>query len=121
MAEHQYNEANLDLQDLIDLDQWGRLSRELGLDTLLEFATEFFEETREQWVDQQVDPHSMPEKAFQSLAHRSAGAAGTIGFMRLRFVFLCMEHNPIGDPTQRYMQHMRMVLEDTERWVASQH
>ena len=84
-----YSEQELEQQPLIDDDQWGRLESELGLEMLQEFAQEFFEETREIWFVPGFDPFSIEEKAFKSMAHRSAGAAGTIGFKKLRFAFLC--------------------------------
>ena len=68
-----YSEQELELKPLIDLDQWGRLENELGLEMLCEFAQEFFEETREIWQAPEFDPLSMEEKAFKSMAHRSAG------------------------------------------------
>lgn len=71
-----YSEQELEQQPLIDDDQWGRLESELGLEMLQEFALEFFEETREIWFVPGFDPFSMEEKAFKSMAHRSAGACG---------------------------------------------
>ncbi|HEX4917884.1 MAG TPA: hypothetical protein VFV43_08315 [Limnobacter sp.] len=115
-----YTHSALLEQPLIDDDQWGRLRSELGLEMLQDFALEFFEETRELWFVEGFDPLSMEEKAFKSLAHRSAGAAGTIGFKRLRFAFLCMEHNPLGEPTIGFLQTMRSVFEDTSAWVNTQ-
>jgi hypothetical protein len=67
-----YSEKELEQQSLIDSDQWGRLESELGLEMLQEFAQEFFEETREIWFASGFDPLSMEEKAFKSMAHRSA-------------------------------------------------
>ncbi|WP_370261744.1 hypothetical protein [Limnobacter sp.] len=115
-----YTQSALLDQPLIDEDQWGRLQSELGSEMLQEFAQEFFEETRELWFDAALNPLGMEEKAFKSMAHRSAGAAGTIGFKRLRFAFLCMEHNPLGESTMTYVQSMRAVFEDTAAWVNSQ-
>jgi len=112
-----YSEQELELKPLIDLDQWGRLENELGLEMLCEFAQEFFEETREIWQAPGFDPLSMEEKAFKSMAHRSAGAAGTIGFQKLRFVFLCMEHNPLGDQTLKYLATMQTIFQSTQEWV----
>lgn len=112
-----YSEQELEQQPLIDFDQWGRLENELGLEMLQEFAQEFFEETREIWFVAGFDPFSMDEKAFKSMAHRSAGAAGTIGFKKLRFAFLCMEHNPIGAETLRYMSAMTTIFQLTQNWV----
>ena len=112
-----YSEQELEQQPLIDNDQWGRLESELGLETLQEFGQEFFEETEEIWFVADFDPFSMEEKAFKSLAHRSAGAAGTIGFKKLRFVFLCMEHNPVGEDTQRFISAMRSIFQLTQEWV----
>lgn len=114
-----YSEKELEEQPLIDDDQWGRLESELGLEMLQEFAHEFFEETREIWCVPGFDPLSMEEKAFKSMAHRSAGAAGTIGFKKLRFVFLCMEHNPLGDETKRYLSAMATIFQSTQDWVQS--
>lgn len=112
-----YSEQELEQQSLIDDDQWGRLESELGLEMLREFAQEFFDETREIWLAPGFVPSSMEEKAFKSLAHRSAGAAGTIGFKKLRFVFLCMEHNPVGENTNRYLAAMAEIFQSTQEWV----
>lgn len=114
-----YSEQELEQQPLIDFDQWGRLENELGLEMLQEFAQEFFEETREIWFAEGFDPFSMEEKAFKSMAHRSAGAAGTIGFKKLRFVFLCMEHNPLGEETKQYLSAMSAIFQSTLDWVQS--
>lgn len=114
-----YSEQELEQQPLIDDDQWGRLESELGLEMLQEFAQEFFEETREIWFVPGFDPFSIEEKAFKSMAHRSAGAAGTIGFKKLRFAFLCMEHNPLGEATLRYISAMGAVFQSTQDWVKS--
>ena len=114
-----YSEQELEQQPLIDDDQWGRLESELGLEMLQQFALEFFEETREIWFVSDFDPFSMEEKAFKSLAHRSAGAAGTIGFKKLRFAFLCMEHNPLGDETRHYLSAMATIFQSTQDWVQS--
>lgn len=120
MSDQQYSEDGLQQQALIDSDQWGRLVSELGLDMLGEFAGEFFMETREQWFDQPFDPEGMEPRAFRSMAHRSAGAAGTIGFKRLRYVFLCMEHNEVGPQTHHFFALMKQVFADTEQWVKAQ-
>lgn len=115
-----YSEEALEQQSLIDQDQWGRLQNELGLEILQEFAVEFFEEIRETWLAPGFDPFATDEKSFKSMAHRSAGAAGTIGFSKLRFVFLCMEHNPLGEQTRRYMQAMTHIFQTTQQWVQEQ-
>ncbi|HEX4842696.1 MAG TPA: hypothetical protein VFV57_03435 [Limnobacter sp.] len=115
-----YTHSALLEQPLIDDDQWGRLRSELGMEMLQDFALEFFEETREMWFADGFDPFAMEDKAFKSMAHRSAGAAGTIGFKRLRFAFLCMEHNPMGESTPAFLQAMRAVFEDTCAWVNTQ-
>ncbi|HEX4878687.1 MAG TPA: hypothetical protein VFV39_02490 [Limnobacter sp.] len=115
-----YTHSALQEQPLIDDDQWGRLCSELGLEMLQDFALEFFDETRELWFSDGFDPLGMDEKSFKSMAHRSAGAAGTIGFKRLRFVFLCMEHNPLGPTTLEFLQTMRQVFDDTSAWVKMQ-
>lgn len=112
-----YSELELASQPLIDLDQWGRLESELGLDMLREFSQEFFDETSEIWLNPALDPLSMDEKAFKSLAHRSAGAAGTIGFQKLRFVFLGMEHSPLGEHTRFYLAAMQDIFHTTQQWV----
>lgn len=112
-----YSEQELDSKPLIDEDQWGRLENELGMEMLCEFAQEFFEETREIWQAPDLDPLAMEEKALKSMAHRSAGAAGTIGFQKLRFVFLCMEHSPLGEQTLRYMSSMQSIFQSTQEWV----
>lgn len=112
-----HSEQELAAQALIDHDQWGRLESELGLEMLNEFAQEFFEETREIWMTPGFDPLAFEEKAFKSMAHRSAGAAGTIGFHKLRFVFLCMEHNPVGEQTHVFLAAMHEVFQSTQQWV----
>lgn len=112
-----YSEQEIEAQPLIDADQWGRLETELGIDMLQEFSQEFFDETREIWFAPGFDPFSMEEKTFKSLAHRSAGAAGTIGFQQLRFVFLGMEHTPRGDDTQRLIEAMKVIFQTTLEWV----
>jgi len=114
-----YSEQELEQQPLMDSDQWGRLENELGLEMLREFSQEFFEETREIWFVPGFDPFAMEEKAFKSMAHRSAGAAGTIGFKKLRFVFLCMEHNPLGEETHRYLSSISTIFQSTQDWVQS--
>lgn len=112
-----YSEEELESKPLIDLDQWGRLETELGLEMLCEFAQEYFDETREIWLASEFDPFAFDEKEFKSMAHRSAGAAGTIGFQKLRFVFLCMEHNPLGEQTLRYLAAMQAIFHSTQEWV----
>ncbi len=112
-----YSEQEIERQPLIDDAQWGSLIRELGPDMLRECATEFFEETRLVWFASGFDPLTFEEKAFRSLAHRSAGAAGTIGFKKLRFVFLCIEHNPLDENIHRYLAAMATVFQSTQEWV----
>lgn len=112
-----YSEQELAAQPLIDSDQWGRLESELGLEMLREFSQEFFDETGEIWLKPDFDPFAMDEKAFKSLAHRTAGAAGTIGFRKLRFVFLGMEHNPLGEQTLLYLAAMKGIFHTTQQWV----
>lgn len=112
-----YSEQELAAQPLIDSDQWGRLESELGLEMLREFSEEFFDETSEIWLKPDFDPFSMDEKAFKSLAHRTAGAAGTIGFQKLRFVFLGMEHSPLGEQTRLYLAAMQDIFHTTQQWV----
>lgn len=114
-----YSEQELEQQPLIDDDQWGRLENELGLEMLQEFAVEFFDEIRETWFVPGFDPFTLEEKAFKSMAHRSAGAAGTIGFKKLRFAFLCLEHTSLGEETLRYMSAMSAIFQSTQDWVNS--
>jgi HPt (histidine-containing phosphotransfer) domain-containing protein len=115
-----YSEQELFDQPLIDDDQWGRLKNELGFEMLQEFTVEFFEETEEIWFVSDFNPLAFEEKAFKSMAHRSAGAAGTIGLKRLRYAFLCMEHNPLGEQTFQFLNAMKTVFADTKAWVGSQ-
>lgn len=112
-----YSPETLQEQALIDDDQWGRLESELGLEMLREFADEFFEETREIWFVEDFSPQSFDPSAFKSMAHRSAGAAGTIGFKKLRFAFLCLEHNPTGADTAFFLKAMQQVFQSTLQWV----
>lgn len=114
-----HSEQELESQPLIDLDQWGRLENELGLEMLTEFAEEYFEETQETWMVDGFDHTALEEKTFKSMAHRSAGAAGTIGFSKLRFVFLCMEHNPIDADTHRFISAMHEIFQATQQWIQS--
>ena len=112
-----YSEQEIEQQPLIDDVQWGSLVKELGLDMLQEFAQEFFEETYQAWFANGFDPLSLDEKAFRSMAHRTAGAAGTIGFKKLRFVFLCMEQTPFDENIRRYLATMATVFQSTQEWV----
>lgn len=114
-----YSVEELEQQPLIDDDQWGRLEKELGADMLNEFAQEFFEETREIWFAAGQDPFALEPALFKSQAHRSAGAAGTIGFKKLRFVFLCMEHTPDREALQAYWNALAGIFETTRHWVSS--
>jgi hypothetical protein len=112
-----YCVEELEQQPLIDSDQWGRLQSELGLEMLREFSFEFFEETREIWMVPNFDPFAFEEKAFKSMAHRSAGAAGTIGFKKLRYAFLCLEHNTMNEQTRHALELMNLTFEATQHWV----
>ena len=112
-----YSEQELEQQPLMDSDQWGRLENELGLEMLREFSQEFFEETREIWMVPNFNPFSFEEKAFKSMAHRSAGAAGTIGFKKLRYAFLCLEHTTVSDHTARALELMNTTINETQQWV----
>ena len=60
-----YSEQELELQPLIDSEQWGCLESELGREMLLQFSMEFFEETRETWLLPGFDPFSIQEKEFK--------------------------------------------------------
>jgi len=51
------------------------------------------------------------------MAHRSAGAAGTIGFKKLRFAFLCLEHAREMEDTHRLLELTREVFESTRLWL----
>ena len=116
-----YSELSLAQQPLVDLDQWASLHRELGSEMLLGFVAEFFAETAELWLNKPLDLQTMDQSAFRSLAHRTAGVAGTIGFVKLRHVFLCMEYNPVLSDTQRYWEPMRAIVDQTKLWVQLQH
>jgi hypothetical protein len=112
-----YCVEDLEQQPLIDSDQWGRLENELGLEMLCEFSAEFFEETREVWMVPGFSPFTFEDKVFKSMAHRSAGAAGTIGFKRLRYAFLCLEHTSVNDQTLHILELMNTTFNATEQWV----
>lgn len=112
-----YSIQELEQQTLIDTDQWGRLESELGVDMLQEFAEEFFEETREIWFMPGSNPLELDWTAFKSRAHRSAGAAGTIGFQRLRFAFLCMEHSPNAEAAGVVLKALDPIFQSTRQWV----
>jgi HPt (histidine-containing phosphotransfer) domain-containing protein len=116
----EYTDAMLAEQVLIDLDQWARLKAELGGGMVKEFANEFFEEIKESWFDVGQDPFALNAIKFRSLAHRTAGAAGTLGFHQLRFVFLCLEHSENDEATRRFFSYMQVIFEQTEQWVLGQ-
>ena len=120
MDQIEFSAEGIPLQVLIDEGQWQRLNSELGEEMLKEFADEYMQETLEAWVGAATDPMSFPDATFKSLAHRSAGAAGTIGFKRLRYSFLCMEH--LADQSHRalYVQLMKTTLADTQAWLEKQ-
>jgi len=40
-------------------------------------------------------------------------------FQKLRFAFLCMEHNPLGDETRHYLSAMATIFQSTQDWVQS--
>lgn len=115
-----FSEAGIAQQPLIDEAQWARLINELGLDMLREFAGEFVQETLESWIDIEHDPLAVPDAQLKSLAHRSAGAAGTIAFKRLRTCFLCLEQE--ADPERKavFFYHMKATLTLTREWLAQQ-
>lgn len=115
-----YSESELASKPLIDMDQWNRLLTELGPDMLREFADEYFDETTESWFDESVDPFDNDEKSFKSLSHRSAGAGGTLGFQKLRYAFLCMEHTEFGEQSRGYFARMKDVFTETRDWVHQQ-
>lgn len=92
MSENVYTLDVLPTQELVQAEQWQRLQAELGEDMLIEFALEYMDETADAWIRPDTPPQSMEDSAFRSLAHRSAGVAGTLGLQRLRHVFLCLEH-----------------------------
>lgn len=115
-----YSESELALQALIDMDQWQRLLTELGPDMLREFADEYFAETTESWFDEAVDPFAVDPATFKSLSHRSAGAGGTLGFKKLRYAFLCMEHTEFGDKSREFFNSMKGVFTETRNWVHQQ-
>lgn len=119
MSDEQYDRASVSQQALINHAQWDRLTSELGLPMLLEFVDEFLDETQAQWIDVVLDPAAMDPKSFRSMAHKAAGAAGTIGLARLRHVFLCMEHNPIGPDTMYFLETLPAILGQTRAWVQS--
>jgi HPt (histidine-containing phosphotransfer) domain-containing protein len=120
---HSYSENELQAHPLVDEDQWGRLGRELGIDTLLMFVDEFFEETSQLWMQDgpDFDPEQTQTAGFRSQAHRSAGVAGTIGFVKLRHVFLCLEYSQSSSSALRYIELMRETFDQTKQWVYSQH
>ncbi|MDH4394095.1 MAG: hypothetical protein QE278_00315 [Limnobacter sp.] len=120
MDQNQYSAEGIALQVLIDEGQWQRLNSELGKEMLREFADEYIQETLESWVDTDTDPLTLPDAAFKSLSHRSAGAAGTIGFKRLRYCFLCMEHLVDQGNRPQFVQLMKSILADTQAWLSAQ-
>ncbi|MDX1669352.1 MAG: hypothetical protein R3194_08045 [Limnobacter sp.] len=120
MPDLQYTEAEIQQAPLIDETQWERLKTELGEEMLEEFTGEFFEETIETWLETSDDPFSLEDAAFRSLSHRTAGAAGTLGFKKMRVCMLCMEHSSSRDLSRQYFEIMKAVLKDTQAWVASQ-
>lgn len=120
MNQNEFSVDGIPLQVLIDEGQWQRLKSELGEDMLKEFADEYIQETLESWIDTSTDPMTLPDPTFKSLAHRSAGAAGTIGFKRLRYSFLCMEHLADQGRRETYLQLMKATLADTQAWLGQQ-
>lgn len=120
MSDQQFTEVEIESAPLIDEAQWSRLRAELGEDMLKEFTQEFFDETSETWLTPQADPFELDEGPFRSLSHRTAGAAGTLGFKKLRVVMLCMEHSESRDKSKVYFEIMKKVLSDTQDWVAAQ-
>lgn len=115
-----YTETELATQALVDADQWERLRHELGDAMVEELANEYFAEIQETWFHASALPFSLEPKKFRSLAHRSAGAAGTLGLVRLRFAFLCLEHNEFGVASVQFFQHMQATFFQTRQWVQSQ-
>lgn len=119
MSDMQFNLSELENTALIDEAQWERLKNELGEDMLAEFSSEYFEETGELWVTPESDPFALDYPPFKSLSHRSAGAAGTLGFKKLRYAFLCMEHAGSVDDSKPFFDEMMKVLQATKDWVAN--
>jgi HPt (histidine-containing phosphotransfer) domain-containing protein len=117
------SENDLMAKPLVDEDQWGRLRQELSIDTLLMFVDEFFEETVQLWMQsgQEFEPEQTQSTGFRSQAHRTAGVAGTIGFVRLRHVFLCLECSQSSAGALRCIELMRETFDQTKQWVYSQH
>lgn len=120
MDQSEFSAEGIPLQVLIDEGQWQRLRSELGEDMLAEFAQEYIQETLESWVDTSTDPLALPDATFKSLSHRSAGAAGTIGFKRLRYSFLCMEHLADQGRREMFLHLMKGTLADTQAWLSQQ-
>jgi len=120
MDQSEFSADGIPLQALIDEGQWQRLKSELGEEMLTEFAQEYIQETLDSWVDTSTDPLTLPDATFKSLAHRSAGAAGTIGFKRLRYSFLCMEHLADHGHRSMFLQLMKGTLADTQSWLGQQ-
>ncbi|MDX1669453.1 MAG: hypothetical protein R3194_08555 [Limnobacter sp.] len=120
MSDQQYTEAEIQQAPLIDETQWERLKTELGEEMLEEFTGEFFEETTETWLEPSDDPFNLDDAAFRSLSHRTAGAAGTLGFKKMRVCMLCMEHSDSRDLSKGYFEIMKTVFQDTQNWVKTQ-
>lgn len=120
MSDQQFTMEELESAPLIDEVQWSRLQVELGEDMLKEFTQEFFDETSETWLTPSDDPFTLEDGPFRSLSHRTAGAAGTLGFRKLRVAMLCMEHSDSRDKSREYFESMKTVLSDTQDWVAAQ-
>jgi HPt (histidine-containing phosphotransfer) domain-containing protein len=118
MSDQQFTAVEIDAAPLIDDLQWQRLRTELGDDMLKEFIQEFFDETHETWFSPAEDPFVLDDGVFRSLSHRTAGAAGTLGFKKLRVVMLCMEHSGSRDLSKDYFETLKLVLSDTQSWVA---
>lgn len=115
-----YSEHSVLQQPECDQEQWLRLQQELGLSTLFVLVEEFFEELEQLWFVQAPAPEQTQSAAFRSKAHRTAGTAGTIGFIKLRHVFLCMEYSASVSDSLRYLELMREVFDQTKQWVVSQ-
>ena len=109
-----YTEEAIQASPLLDKAQWQSLLQELTVELLQQCAKELLHEMHEEWVHGVEFALKLEHAAFCRVAHKAAGAAGTMGFARLRHVFLCLEQ---GGPTVQTLDHLNCIatlLKDTE-------
>jgi hypothetical protein len=113
MSSLSYTQQAIEATPLLDEEQWQSLLQELSPELLYECAQELLQEIHEEWLLHAEKLSGVDLATLCSMAHKSAGAAGTMAFARLRHVFLCLEHSGLAAETQGYLACLATVWQDT--------